>query len=83
MAVIVEINDRLYDYTDEEKATEAVSQFMETHGLDEISVVTIWADANDPRHAQIEKVIFDAVDQNGTQKRALESVPGGITISLS
>lgn len=82
MAVIVEINDRLYDYTDEEKATEAVSQFMETHGLDESAVIAIWADATDPRHAEIERVIFDAVDQNGSQRRALESVPSGITFSL-
>ena len=82
MAIIVEISDRLYDYTDEEKASEAVSQFMETHGLDESAVIAIWADATDPRRAEIEKMIFDAVDQNGSQTRADQTIPGGITLQI-
>jgi len=80
MAIQVDITDRLYDYTDEEKATEAVGAFQAENGLDDDAVIAIWSDEKDPRHAGLEKLIFDAVDANGSAKRAAESVPDGVSL---
>lgn len=82
MTVLVDIADRLYDYTDEEKAAQAVEEFQLVTGADDATVVSIWEDKADPRRAQLEKLIFEAVDRNGPARRAREHVPGGITLSL-
>jgi hypothetical protein len=82
MTVVVDIADRLYDYTDEEKAAEAIAQFQLDHGLDDAAIVTIWGDNEDGRRAALETVIFNAVDANGSVKRAQESVPGGIELTI-
>lgn len=80
MTVQVDIADRLYDYTDEEKAAEAVEAFQAESGLDDQAVVAIWSDDSDPRRTQLEKLIFDAVDANGSVKRAQEHVPDGVSL---
>ncbi|GGZ32931.1 hypothetical protein [Asticcacaulis endophyticus] len=82
MPIVVDIADRLYDYTDEEKAAEAIEQFRIASGLDAKAVLAIWEDKNDPRRQQLEKAMFDAVDLNGSVKRAQTSVPDGITLSM-
>lgn len=82
MPISVEISDRLYDYTDEEAACEAIMSFQETHELSEAEIITIWNSGDDPRRAELEACILDAVDQNGSVKRAAESVPCGISIIL-
>lgn len=82
MAISVDIADRLYDYTDEEKAADAVSSFQAAHGLDDDAIIAIWDNAGDPRRIELEKRIFDAVDANGSVKRAQESVPGGVSLLI-
>ncbi len=82
MPIQVEIADRLYDYTDEEKAAEAVEDFKATARLDDAAIVAIWNDEQNPLRPELEKVIFDAVDANGPVRRARESVPGGVTLSI-
>jgi len=83
MAVSVDIADRLYDYSDEEKAAEVVAQFQEAMGLDDEAVVGLWQNESDPRRTELERQIFDAVDANGTVRRARESVPGGISLYIA
>jgi hypothetical protein len=83
VAVAVDIADRLYDYTDEEKAAEAVAEFQIANELSDHEIITIWSNAGHPLRQVLEKLIFDAVDANGTVKRASESVPGDITLSLA
>ena len=82
MTIQVDIADRLYDYTDEEKAAEAVAEFQVLKGLDDLSLVTVWENEGSPLRNQLERMIFDAVDSNGTAKRAAESVPGGISLGI-
>lgn len=82
MSVCVDIADRLYDYTDEEKASEVVAEFQAQYDLDDSAVVAIWADSADPRRSELEKLIFDAVDKNGSAKRARDNVPGGIELII-
>lgn len=83
MSVQVEIADRMYDYTDEEKASKAVSEFQIEMGLGDEEAISIWADPNDPRQQELERRIFEAVDGNGPVKRAREHVPGGLTLSIA
>lgn len=82
MAILVDIADRLYDYTDEEKAAEAIAEFQENEGLSDDQILAVWRDGDHPLHLRLEKVIFDAVDANGSVKRARESIPNGITLAL-
>lgn len=44
MSIQVDIADRLYDYTDEEKAAEALAQYQETSGLQDAEIIGIWCD---------------------------------------
>jgi hypothetical protein len=83
LTIIVDIDDRLYDYTDEERAAEAVANFQELSGLDDSQIVELWSDELDARRVELEKLIFNAVDANGSDKRARESVPGGVHLSVS
>lgn len=83
MAISVDIADRLYDYTDEEMAAEAVAEFQSVHGLEDEAVIAIWDNAGDPLRGDLEKRIIDAVDLNGSVKRAQESVPGGISLLIA
>nr|WP_303826928.1 hypothetical protein [Asticcacaulis taihuensis] len=83
MSIQVDIADRLYDYTDEERAAEAVSEFQMAAGLDDAEIIALWGNENDPRRAVLERKIFDAVDANGSAKRAEESVPGGISLAIA
>lgn len=83
MSIIVDIADRLYDYTDEEKAAEAVAAYQADMGLSDQAVIAIWENDSDPRRAQLERSIFEAVDLNGSAKRANESIPGGISLQLA
>lgn len=82
MTIQVDISDRCYDYTDEEKAVEAIEEFQLVNGIDEKAVLAIWQDEKDPRRWELEKMIFEAVDANGSAKRAQDNIPGGITLSL-
>lgn len=82
MTVAVDIADRLYDYTDEEKAADAVAEFQEAVGLDDEGIVALWGDETNPRRRELERLIFNAVDANGSAKRARNSVPGGIQLSV-
>ena len=82
MPIAVDIADRLYDYTDEEKAAEAVAIFQDQYDLDDDAVVALWANPNDPMRPVLEKQIFDAVDANGSVRRARESVPSEICLSI-
>jgi len=80
MAISVDIADRLYDYTDEETAVAAIAQFQTSVGLDDDAVVALWATENDPRRGELEKRIFEAVDANGSVKRAEDAAPSSITL---
>ncbi len=82
MAIVVDIADRMYDYTDEEKAAEAVAQFQAMHSLTDETVVAIWGNETDPRRIELEKMIFDAVDANGSAKRAQENVPADVSLLM-
>jgi len=82
MAIVVEISDRQYDYTDEEKAAEAIARFQVDNGLDDEAIVTLWADVKNAKRVELERRIFDAVDANGSAKRAEETIPGGISLSI-
>lgn len=83
MSIQVDIADRLYDYTDEEKAAEALAQYQETSGLQDAEIIGIWCDDSDPRRTILERMIFDAVDANGSAKRAEENIPAGITLAVA
>lgn len=83
MTIQVDIADRLYDYTDEEKATEALAEYQETTGLQDAEIIAIWGNESDPRRAILERMIFEAVDANGSAKRAEENVPGGISLAIA
>ncbi len=82
MTISVDIADRLYDYTDEEKAATAIAIFQSEMGMDDAEIVAVWSDEADPRHKELEKRIFDAVDHNGSEKRARETIPCGIYLSV-
>lgn len=80
MTIAVDIADRLYDYTDEEKAAEAVALYQADMSLDDASILAIWRNEGDPRRMELERRIFGAVDDNGSKKRAEESIPFGISL---
>lgn len=83
MAISVDIADRLYDYTDEEKAADAVAGFQATLGLDDRAIIDIWASRTDGRRMKLEAMILAAVDANGSVKRAKESVPADIRLEIA
>lgn len=82
MAIAVDIADRLYDYTDEEKAAEAVAEFQFEKSLDDQAIISIWQNPSDPLYTILEKRIIEAVDRNGSAKRAQESVPSGVSLLI-
>ena len=82
MTIQVDIADRLYDYTDEERATEAVADYQVQTGLDDVAIIALWNALEDPRRAELERLIFDAVDMNGSVRRSRETVPGGISLAI-
>jgi len=82
MAISVDIADRLYDYTDEEKAADAVAEFQSATKLDDEAIIALWETETDPRRVQLERMIFDAVDANGSANRARETVPGGVSLVI-
>ncbi|MDC7674698.1 hypothetical protein [Asticcacaulis machinosus] len=82
MSITVDIADRLYDYTDEEKAASAIALYQADHNISDHAVVAIWNDELDERRAELERVIFDAVDANGSSKRAKETIPNGISLFI-
>lgn len=83
MSITVDIADRLYDYTDEEKAAQAVAAFQAEHSLDDNATVALWNDEADDRRIALEKRIFDAVDANGSVRRARESIPCGVHLLIA
>ncbi|CAM3276656.1 hypothetical protein [Asticcacaulis taihuensis] len=83
MTVQVDIADRLYDYTDEEKAAEAIAEFQVLAGLDDQAILSLWENENDPRRHELERMIYGAVDANGSAKRAEENIPDGISLAIS
>lgn len=82
MPVVIDIADRLYDYTDEEKAAEAISDFQSEHDLSDQDILLIWSNTAHPMRAEMEKLIFDAIDANGSVRRANESIPSCIELFL-
>lgn len=82
MTVVVEIADRQYDYTDEEKATAAVANFQEETGLSDEQIIALWSDTYSKHRAELEGVIFDAVEVNGGTRRSRETVPAGVSLFI-
>jgi hypothetical protein len=82
MAISVDIADRLYDYMDEERAAQAVAEFQDEAGLDDHAMLSLWRDENDGRRLELESRIFKAIDDNGSAKRAAESVPAEINLLI-
>lgn len=82
MSISVEIPDRLYDYTDEEKAAEAIMQFQSSLNLEDKEIIAIWDNASDPRREQLEASIIAAIDANGSVRRAEESIPSEILLVI-
>ncbi|UDF03283.1 hypothetical protein [Asticcacaulis sp. AND118] len=75
MAIIVDIANRLYDYTDEEKAAEAIAEFQAAHGLSDAEILAIWEGAASQQRDELERRIFEAVDANGGASRARDEIP--------
>ncbi|CAL4867006.1 hypothetical protein MMA231_01255 [Asticcacaulis sp. MM231] len=82
MTVVVDIEDRQYDYTDEEKAAQVVADFQAETGLGDEFVIDLWNSDSTPQRSLLEQRIIAAVDLNGSAKRAQETVPAGITLYL-
>jgi len=80
MAIYVDIADRLYDYTDEEKAAQAIEEYQMSVDLEDATIISLWEDARDPRRLELERRIHSAVEMNGSARRAKESVPTEITL---
>lgn len=80
MTISVDIADRLYDYTDEEKAADAVAAFQVEMNLDDDAIIALWQEEAGSLRANLEGRIFAAVDANGSVRRARESVPDGISL---
>lgn len=76
MSVMVEIADRLYDYTDEEAAASEIASFQEEKALEDITIIEIWSADNHPLKADLQHRIYTAIDANGTVQRAQASIPG-------
>jgi hypothetical protein len=82
MAISVDIPDRLYDYTDEEKAAEAIANFQAANGLSDADIIALWNDHGDPRRLELDRRITAAVDSNGSAKRAQETIPSEIILEI-
>lgn len=82
MSISVDIADRLYDFSDEECAALAVAGFQEELGIDDAGILAIWSNEADLRREELERRIFDAVDRNGSEKRAREAIPAGVTLFI-
>ncbi len=82
MAIIVEIGDRLYDYTDEEVAQGAIEAFQAERLLEDAEVVEIWSSPKHPLKTELEARIFAAIDANGSVKRANSSIPGDLALHI-
>lgn len=82
MAIFVDISDRMYDYTDEEKAAEAIEGFQDTSGLSDTQILALWTGAPCPQRDELERIIFEAVDRNGSAQRANETIPGGLSLYI-
>jgi len=80
MAIAVDIADRLYDYTDEEKAADAVAEFQSDLGISDDAVIALWMGPRCQSRDELERKVFDAVDDNGSVARAKNSIPDGITL---
>ena len=83
MTIAVDIADRQYDYTDEERAAETIAAFQVETGLSDEAVLALWADQGNPERSNLERLIINAVDLNGSAKRARETVPADITLSVA
>ncbi|ADU13149.1 hypothetical protein [Asticcacaulis excentricus] len=75
MTIIVDIANRLYDYTDEEKAAEAIAAFQADQGLSDAEVLAIWERDSSSQRDELERRIFEAVDANGGAGRARDEIP--------
>lgn len=82
MPITVDIADRLYDYTDEEKAAEVVAEFQAETGLDDAAVIALWQEEKNPQRAELDRRIIEAVDSNGSVRRARDNVPAYITLEI-
>lgn len=80
--IAVDIADRLYDYSDEEKAARVIAEYQIETGIDDQSVITLWHSTNDPRRLELERRVFDAIDRNGSVKRAETSIPNDMSLSV-
>ncbi|KAF0117175.1 MAG: hypothetical protein FD163_1732 [Hyphomonadaceae bacterium] len=83
MSIIVDIADRMYDYTDEEVAAEAVEAFQYDYNLSDNEVFEIWESNKGSLFLELRDRITDAVDANGSFKRAQETVPCGVSLVVS
>lgn len=84
MALILEIADRLYDYSDEEKALIALQNYQYETGMDDDTIIMYWETATHKKCAQrdeIQHVVYQAIDMNGSFARAAKSIPAGVTIT--
>ena len=82
MPISVDIADRLYDYTDEEVAAAAIEEFQISAGLDDAAILAIWKDPCHPRRSELETKLFQAVDLNGSSKRAQSHILTALTLSI-
>lgn len=80
MPIAVDIADRLYDYSDEEKAAEAIAEFQAETGLTDEAVIAMWDGPRSVSRDELERRVFEAVDSNGSAKRASQNVPSGLTL---
>lgn len=82
MTISVDIADRQYDYTDEEKAAHAIAGFQDKFDLSDDEIMALWLQDNTPLRVELERAIFDAVDTNGSVKRARDTIPNGISLFI-
>jgi hypothetical protein len=83
VTVTVDIADRLYDYTDEECAADAIAEYQAQTGLDDSAIIALWEDERDPRYKDLYGRVVNAVDANGSVKRARDNIPAGITLAIA
>ena len=83
MPITVDIADRLYDYTDEECAADAIAIYQNETGLDDAAIVSLWGDENDSRRQELYGRIVEAVDSNGSVSRAQHSIPAYISVDIA
>ncbi len=80
MAILVDIADRLYDYSDEETAQRAVAEFQNDTGLTDEAIIALWADERNPQRFELEARIVRAVDLNGSAERAQTQVASQVNL---